>query len=148
MSLVLVHDKGLPKGRGPRRIDVWWRGRENGSLMVLMAHLLTLNWDWSEATIRLLRLIDDEAGREPATDALKELVELARVRAEVQVLVSEAPFPEILHRHSLDASVVLLGFNVPEEESASMFHAYFQEMISDLPTTLLVASSGEADLFV
>jgi amino acid transporter len=148
MSLVVVQDKGLPKGKGPRRIDVWWRGRENGSLMVLIAHLLTLNWDWSEATIRLLRLIDEEAGREPATAALQELVEQARVRAEVQVLVSDAPFPEILHRHSLDASVVLLGFNVPEEESALAFQSYFQDMISDLPTTLLVASSGEADLFV
>jgi amino acid transporter len=147
MSLVVVRDQGLPKKKGARRIDVWWRGRENGSLMVLLAHLLRLNWDWSEAHIRLLRLIDDEAGRDPSTKALQDLLTQARVKAEAQVLVSDAPFPEILHRHSSDASVVLLGFNVPEEDSAIAFQSYFENMLSELPTTLMVASSGEADLF-
>lgn len=147
MSLIVVEDKGLPKEKGTRRIDVWWRGRENGSLMLLLAHLLTLNWDWSEAEIRLLRLIDDEAGREPSTKALQELVEEARVRAEVQILVSDSPFSEILVRHSADASVVFMGFNVPEEESALAFQSYFEDMMSKLPTTILVSSTGEADLF-
>jgi amino acid transporter len=145
MSLILLMDSGLPKGP-KRRIDVWWRGRENGSLMVLMAHLLTLNWEWSGAKIRLLRLIQEETGRWPATQALRELVDAARVTAEVEVLVSEAPFPEVLHRHSADASVVLLGFNVPEESNALVFQNYFEEALSGLPTALLVCSSGEADL--
>ena len=82
MSLILLKDEGLPKSRVNRRIDVWWRGRENGSLMVLLAHLMTLNWEWSNAKIRMLRLIQDEAGREPATQALHELVNAARVDAE------------------------------------------------------------------
>jgi len=146
MSLILLWDKGLPKARANRRIDIWWRGRENGSLMVLMAHLLTMNWGWSEANIRLLRLIEDEAGREPAAQALRELVDAARINAEVEILVSEAPFPEVIHRHSRDASVVLLGFNVPEESNAQVFQDYFEEMLSSLPTTLMVCSSGEADL--
>jgi hypothetical protein len=147
MSLIVLQDKGLPKENGKRRIDVWWRGRENGSLMVLLAHLLTLNWDWAEAHIRLLRLIEEEAGRDPATRALQDLLTQARVKAEAQVLVSGASFPEVLHRHSSDASVVFLGFNVPEEESALAFQSYFENMLSNLPTTLMVASSGEADLF-
>ncbi len=147
MSLIILHDRGLPKEKGQRRIDIWWRGRENGSLMVLLAYLLTLNWDWTEAQIRLLRLIDEEAGREPSAKALQDLLAQARVKAEVQVLVSDAPFLEILHRHSSDASVVFLGFNVPEEESALTFQSYFENMLSKLPTTLMVASSGEADLF-
>lgn len=147
MSLIVVKDKELPKAKSQRRIDVWWRGQKNGSLMVLLAHLLTLNWAWAEAEIRLLRLIDDEAGRAPSTRALQNLLEQARVGAEVQVLVSTAPFPEILQRHSSDASVVFLGFNVPAEESALGFQSNFEGMMSQLPTTLLVASSGEADLF-
>jgi amino acid transporter len=146
MSLILLRDSGLPREGARRRIDIWWRGRENGSLMVLMAHLLTLNWEWSEAKIRLLRLIQDEAGRKPAALALRELVDAARVTAEVEVLVSEAPFLEVLHRHSGDASAVLLGFNVPQEGEAQVFQDYFEEMLSGLPTTLLVCSSGEADL--
>jgi len=147
MSLIVVRDKGVPGDGERRRIDVWWRGRENGSLMVLLAHLITLNWDWGEAEIRLLRLIEDEAGRAPSTDALQVLLTQARVRAEVQILVSDAPFPEVLQRHSRDASTVILGFNVPEEESALKFQSNFEAMTAGLPTTLLVASSGEADLF-
>jgi len=148
MSLILVNDKGLPQEADERRIDIWWRGRENGFLMVLIAHLMTLNWEWSKARIRLLRLISEEAGREPAAMALRTLVEAARVDAEVNILVSEAPFIEVLHRHSQDASVVLLGFNVPEEKEAEGFQEYFEGVLSRLPTTLLVCSSGEVDLLV
>jgi amino acid transporter len=147
MSLVVIRDKGCPREGGQKRIDVWWRGRENGSLMVLLAHLITLNWNWLEAKIRLLRLIDDEAGRGPSAQALQDLLSQARVKADVQILVSTAPFAEILHRHSADASVVLLGFNVPEEGSAQAFQSHYDEVTRHLPTTLLIASSGQADLF-
>lgn len=146
MSLILLKDGGLPRGRARRRVDIWWRGRENGSLMVLLAHLLTLNWEWSGARVRLLRLIQKEAGREPAAQALRALVDAARVNAEVEILVSEAPFPEVLQRHSADASAVLLGFRAPEEDNAQAFRDYFEGMLSGLPTTLLVCSAGEADL--
>ncbi len=147
ISLIVLKDSGLPEKRN-KRIDVWWRGRENGSLMILLAHLLTLNWEWADAEIRLIRLIQDEAGRQPAGDALRELVEAARVDATVNVLVSEAPFTEVLKRHSKNASVVFLGFNVPEENAASQFQQSFEEMLSELPTTLIVCSSGEVDLLV
>jgi amino acid transporter len=149
MSLILLHDKGLPKNSFDRRIDVWWRGQENGSLMILIAHLLTLNWGWSRAKIRLLRWIQDEAGRQPSKEALQALVNSARVDAQVDIIVSEDPPPKVLQRHSADASVVLLGFKVPEErdEEAYRFQMHFERMLSALPTALLVSSSGEADVF-
>ena len=145
-SIILINDNGLPASKTSRRIDIWWRGRENGSLMVIIAHLLSLNWEWSGVHIRILRLIGDEEGREPASNALRDLVNDARVDAEVMVLVSDSPFHKVLHRHSKDASVVLMGFNVPEEKDIESFRDRFEEMLPDLPTTLLVCSSGEADL--
>jgi len=148
MSMIILKDKGLPSGRMNRRIDIWWRGHENGSLMVLMAHLLTLNWEWSAAQIRLLRLIQNEAGRQPATQALSELIEAARIDAEVQIIVSEDKFCNIVHRHSNNASVVLLGFNLQEETDIEVFQNTFNDILSELPTTLLVCSSGEVDLLV
>ena len=147
MSVVLLHDRGVPITQTNPRVDIWWRGQQNGSLMVLLGHLLALNWQWSRAKIRLIRVIEDAAGREPTDQALRELVNSARVNAEVQVLVSEGPFCEILHRHSSDASLVLLGFNVPEENEAQDFYSNIQNILSELPTALLVHSSGEADLF-
>ena len=146
MSTILVKEDGLPRPYGRRRIDIWWGGQANGSLMVLLAHLLKLNWEWSTATIRLLRLLDDEAGRDPATEATKQLLEKARVIGEVSVLISDSSLSEVIQRHSKDASVVLLGFSVPEVETAGEFQERFEEMLVNLPTTLLVCSSGDADV--
>jgi len=146
MSLVLLKDNGLPERIMPRRIDIWWRGKENGSLMVLTAHLLLLNSEWSDARIRLLRVIQHDEGREPAEQALKEMIHDARIDADVQVIVSDAPFAEQLHSYSRDATVVFLGFNIPEEKDAELFQARYGEMLTGLPTTLLFSSSGDADL--
>jgi len=35
-----------------------------------------------------------------------------------------------------------------EEEAAAQFQQYFDKIMSELPTTLLVCSSGEVDLLV
>ena len=107
-----------------------------------------MNWEWSRAKVRLLRLIQDEAGRQPSREALEELLGNARLEAEVELIVSQDPFHKVLERHSSDASVVILGFKIPQarEEEAFRFQMYFERMISPLPTTLLVNSSGEVDL--
>ncbi len=146
MSLILLKGNGEFENEKPRRIDIWWRGKENGSLMVIVSHLLTLNYEWREAKIRLLRMIHNEEGREPATLALKEMIDAARIDADAQVIVSDAPFKDVLHRHSSDASVVFLGFILPEEDDASQFQSRYEEMLTELPTTLLFCSSGETDL--
>jgi amino acid transporter len=146
MSLAVILDRGVPKPRERVRIDIWWRGMDNGSLMLMLAHLLTRNWEWARARIRILRVVRNEEGREPATTALKDLVEAARIEAAVDVVVSDAPFKEILHAHSGDAGVVLMGFRVPEEPDVSAFDAHYMDIVSGLPTTLLISSTGEADL--
>jgi amino acid transporter len=146
MSLILLRDNGLPEKNRAKRIDIWWRGKDNGSLMVLASHLLTLNFHWSRTKIRLLRMIHNEEGREPATKALQEMIDKARINADPQIIVSDASFNDVLHRHSADASVLFLGFIIPEEEEAEEFQARYEEMLSGLPTTLLFCSSGEADL--
>jgi amino acid transporter len=146
MSLVSVIDHGLPTQGGSRRIDIWWRGLQNGSLMLLIAHLLRLNWQWARARIRILRVVRNEQGREPATLGLTELVDAARIEARVEVVVSQDSFKEVLQTHSSDAAVVLLGFVLPEISDAATFGATYSEMTSGLPTTLLVSSTGDADL--
>lgn len=145
-SLILVREGGLHNVQGQRKIDVWWRGKENGSLMMLITHLMTLNPEWSDASVRLLRRVHDEAGRSPATEALESLMDAARVAGEAVVIVSEDDFAEVLHRQSKDASLVLLGFNVPEISACLEFQHRFDSLLEGMPTTILVHSSGEADV--
>jgi hypothetical protein len=146
MSLVLIRDAGLPPAEGPRRIDVWWRGRDNGDLMLLLAHLLTRNWEWTRARIRVLRLIEREAGRVSAREALEALVAGARVRAEAEVLVSDRPFSEILRATSADATCVILGFDLPPEGGEAAWHTAYGRLPEGLPTTLHVRARGERHL--
>ena len=149
MSVVCVHEKNMPKMDNPgRRIDIWWLGRENGSLMLILAHLLSQNWEWADAHIRILRKVDNEAGRAPAFEALRTLTHAGRIDAEVVIIVSEDTFEGIVTRHSEDADVIFLGFQPPEDENAESYYERSDRLLKALPTTILVSSSGDADLLV
>ncbi len=147
-SVVIVVDKGLPpEDHRFRRIDIWWRGQQNGSLMATLAHLLAQNWQWRDSQIRILRVIGDEAGRESSRLAIGELVEATRIRAEPQVIVSTEPFSEVLRHHSSRADVIFLGLQPPSDEPAEQTYHRLSDLLSEMPTTILVHSSGEADVF-
>ncbi len=147
-SVVLVVDKGLPAPeRSERRIDIWWRGQNNGSLMVTLVHLLTQNLPWRPCTVRILRHVRDEKGRPSSEEALEKLIQAARIQAFAQVVVSDSPFIEVFRRHSQYADAIFMGIHLPEEEEIPATYQSITTMLEGMPTTLLVHSSGEADLF-
>jgi hypothetical protein len=146
MSVVVVSEGRILFPRGRKRVDIWWRGMKNGGLMVILAHLLTRNWEWARTDIRLLRLIENEAGRESTREDLLQLLGEARMEAQVEVVVSGNPFTQVLAEHSSDADCVFLGFEVPPVgHERSWFHQY-ENMLLDKPTTILVSSVGDEDL--
>jgi len=49
-------------------------------VMTMLAHLLIQNWELRDGYIRVLRVILDAAGRDSSRQAVRELVEAARVR--------------------------------------------------------------------
>lgn len=147
-SVVVVADKGLPtEHRRRHRIDIWWRGQQNGSLMATLAYLLAQNWEWRNSYIRILRVIGDAAGRDSSRQAIRKLVEAARIRAVTRLIVSTEPFSDVFRSHSAKADVIFLGFQPSKEESAGHLYGRLSDLLSDMPTTILVHSSGEADLF-
>jgi len=148
MSIAIVSGDELPQAPGRRRVDVWWRGRKNGPLMLLLAHLLTRNWEWAHAHIRLLRVVSEEEGRQPALAALKQLVVDARVDAEPEVICRPQPFPEILREYSRDSDCVFLGFEIPTDEQAAEWQANYERFFAGMPTTILINSRGMPDLLV
>jgi amino acid transporter len=148
-SVVVVAEKGLPsEERTRRRIDIWWRGQQNGSLMATLAHLIIQNWEWRDSYIRVLRVIGDAAGRDSSRQAVRKLVEAARIRAEPRVIVSAEPFGDVLRSHSAKADVIFLGMQPSEDETSAQLYGRISELLADMPTTILVHSSGEADVFV
>jgi amino acid transporter len=148
-SVVIVAEKGLPSERRQRqRIDIWWRGRQNGSLMATLAHLLSQNWEWRNSHIRIIRVIGDAAGRDSSRQAVRKLVEATRIRAVPRVIVSTEPFADIFRSHSAKADVIFLGIQPSEDETSAELYSRISDLLTDMPTTILVHSSGEADVFV
>jgi amino acid transporter len=148
-SVVIVAEKGLPsEDRRRQRIDIWWRGRQNGSLMATLAHLLSQNWEWRNSHIRIIRVIGDAAGRDSSRQAVRKLVEATRIRAVPRVIVSTEPFADVFRSHSAKADVIFLGIQPSENETSAELYSRISDLLSDMPTTILVHSSGEADVFV
>ena len=144
-SVVVVVEKGLPsRRRRRRRIDIWWRGQRNGSLMATLAHLLAQNWEWRDGRIRV---IEDAAGRKSSREAVKSLIDAARIRAEPQVIVSSDPFCDVLQSHSAKSDAVFLGIQPSDDEPPVALYRRLDKLVEHMPTTILVCSSGEADVF-
>lgn len=147
MSQVLVVDHGLPKEGAAPRVDIWWRGQRNGSLMLILAYLLTLNWEWGNAHLRILRLLGPDDDKEATRREILDLANAARIEVGMHLVEPADSFREVLLEHSADASLVLLGFQPPAtDENALAFHQNYSRLTEGLPTTLLTCSSGDADL--
>ncbi len=149
MGLVLINANELPTPaeKAKKRIDLWWRGQKNGDIMIILAWLLVQNDGWENTTIRVLRIVDNDAGKSPAAKALSELISSARVQANVEVIVSTDAFSQILKKVSSDADCVFMGFNPPKTEGAYAWKMLYSSFINNMPPTILVNSAGSEDMF-
>jgi len=116
--------------------------------MAMFAHLLIQNWEWRDSYIRVLRVIGDAAGRDSSRQAVRKLVEAARIRAEPRVIVSTEPFSDVFRSHSAKADVIFLGIQTSDDETSAQLYSRTSDLLADMPTTIFVHSSGEADVFV
>ena len=126
-------------------IDVWWRGRQNGGLMLLLAHLLTKTTQWRTRPIRLMRIIENEAGASEVEAHLRELADEARIIAAPRAIVSSNAMQDIADT-SRNAALVLMGFEAPEEGDERAFYDRMELWAGDLPRVVFVDSIGEMSL--
>jgi amino acid transporter len=131
----------------PGEIHIWWHGRRNGPLMLLLAHLLAQNDEFRRRRVRLIHVIPDEAGREQARKHLVELTERARIEIEPMIIVTEN-LREALLNVSRKAAVVLLGFDPPPEGEHIQFFQDVEVLTEGLPDVILVNSAQSVDLEV
>jgi len=129
----------------PGTVDVWWRGKSNGPLMLLLAHLLVANNEWRNRPIRLMRVAPADAARSEMTRHLTELIETSRIRATAEVIVADDPAAAIQNA-SRDAAVVFLGFEAPAEGDELAFFESMQRMAGDLERVIFVDSAGGMEL--
>lgn len=126
-------------------IDIWWRGEKNGSLMLLLAHMLINNDQWRGREIRLLRIITAEAGREEVHNHLSSLIEQSRIPAVPKVVVS-SNIAETIQMESRSAAIVFIGFEAPEENEEENFFLRMEALVGDLQRVVFVDSHGNMSL--
>jgi amino acid transporter len=126
-------------------IDVWWHSRENGPLMVLLAHMLLQNREFQGRRMRILNVVAEKSASPGVTKHLTRLLQRARIDADVEVIVSDDIVGEIRKR-SRKAAVVFMGFDPPQAGSGKVFSDNYFRVMEHLDTVVLVHSVGEVDL--
>ncbi|MEW6358349.1 MAG: amino acid permease [Planctomycetota bacterium] len=129
-----------------RTIDIWWRGQENGPMMLLFAYLLRLDDEYSDCAIRVMRIVGTEAGVEEAARHMREVVEAARIEAEVRVFVQSGGIADMIHSTSKNSTIVLLGLEVPGKGCEREILQRMDNLLKGLPTTALVRAAQQIDL--
>ena len=126
-------------------IDIWWRGLQNGSLMLILAYLLQHNPVWKDLKIRIIRTIREESEQKIAKTELSNMVRASRIEAEVRIVISDN-YKKTLHECSSNSAAVFLGAYVPDESNISGFFSYLESVSKNMPPIFFIYSSGDADL--
>ncbi|MCB0420395.1 MAG: amino acid permease [Bdellovibrionales bacterium] len=149
LNLVIMSPKDLALNKKGRLIDLWWREETNGSLMALFAYLMTLDSSWSQSKIRIMKIVSSERDRSAAEKRLNSLKLQIRLDAEIKIIESSEDANEVIARTSgTTADLVFLGVGATSGEEAKDSIRHAKPLLKKLPTTFLVWSNGEADIFV
>lgn len=122
-------------------VDVWWRGRTNGELMVLLAHLMLSHPTWRDHKLRLLRVVQSESAIDEVNSHLEGLLREARIVGKTKVVVSEDA-AHAIQTTSRDAAFVYLGLATPEDGDDAEFLYRLEALVGQLPRVALVRSAG------
>ncbi|MBN1346434.1 MAG: hypothetical protein JXQ73_27345 [Phycisphaerae bacterium] len=122
-------------------IDVWWYAKDNGSLMLTLAHLLRSNRRWHGHRIRVSRIITDEAGEGAAEEGTRELLAGFRIETDVRVIVSEEPPLEVIARASERSEVCFAGIAVERIAEQDNPLAAYADLVARLRGNVLLTKS-------
>ncbi|MDC7240007.1 MAG: amino acid permease [Spirochaetales bacterium] len=133
-------------------LDIWWRGEQNGNLMVLLAYIMNLSSEERDRyDLRIIRKLGSEENKATAESELQRLLKNARLSGEILILDEpETDFHDTLERVSASSSLIMMGLPgnyVKENESRSLFKLnefFFDKEISgysSLPAILFIRSS-------
>ncbi|MGA7281225.1 MAG: Na-K-Cl cotransporter [Acidimicrobiia bacterium] len=132
--------------RRRRRIDVWWGGLQaNGDMLTLLAHLLSLNPEWRDATITIKSIATSEMMLERNQHLLEQMIHFARISAKPEVMLHSADMGvmEMICQQSASADVVFLGLRPVRQGEEKDYAERLREFADNLPSVLFVRSAGE-----
>jgi amino acid transporter len=146
MNVVMYKGARVDENISRKRIDLWWHGQQNGSLMALFAYLTSNHPGWRGAKIRMLRVVRSTDEHRQAEKELATLIASARMTMDVEIVLSEKPVFDVIGDRSASADLVVLGLAEKDLWDFKSFLANWDELLARLPPTIFVRSTGEVDL--
>jgi len=146
MNVVIYKGARIDESAHRKRIDLWWHGQQNGSLMALFAYLASGHVAWRNAKIRMLRIVKTGTEHMAAEADLQELITAARMTMDIEIVLSEKPVFDVIAERSGSADLVILGLAENDLWNFQGFLDGRDALLARLPPTILVRSTGEVDL--
>lgn len=144
MSAVICSPRPL-ETRRRRHIVVWWGGlQNNGDMLALLAHLISLNPEWRNAQIFFKSIATSDMMVERNRRLLDLVIRSARIDAEIEILrtAEDTSISEMIFRQSQDADVVLMGLRTGTLGEEQAYARRIEELADGLPSVLFVRSAG------
>ncbi len=149
LNLVVLKTSEIDFSKKRKTIDLWWRNESNGSLMALFSYLMTLSQPWQGSRIRLLQAIPHDESVEGARSKMAEITRQARLDADIKIIpYKEEAYHVLKTASSMDADFVFIGMGGTDGHEARESIQSMLPILDGLPTTALVWSNGEANIFV
>lgn len=126
-------------------VDIWWHGPKHGVLALLMAHLLVQSHEWRRRRIRILCTLPLKGDSENMDLELREILESARIEADVQVFITDDPHWEIA-KQTGESAVLFSDFTPPEKDGESEFMDSMARLTQIPIDMILVYNTGGVSL--
>jgi amino acid transporter len=129
-----------------KRIDLWWGGlQNNGDLMLLFSHLLTLNKRWRKAEIVIHSIIKNLKRKEEIESSLNSLITNLRLEARTKIIVKESgeTIDDIITGNSRNSDMVILGLMVPREDKEEEYARRMISLSKGLKSVIFVRNASK-----
>ncbi|MBN1295334.1 amino acid permease [bacterium] len=126
-------------------IDLWWGGQQrNGDIMLLLAHLLTLNSEWQNCHVTIKSIARTSEEQQFVTEQFDRMIPELRIDCRRSVLLVEetTSVQEIILKESKQTEVVFLGLAVPEPGHEEEYAERMESLIQGLGTVVFVKNSS------
>ena len=142
-NMIIVRSKSHYQSIEPPcgAINVWWEESKNGSMMLMLAHLLKENREWRDCPLRLLRTVPCKANVEDIMKKTKEMLAKGRIKAEIVILPCDNNLEAI--QEAMEPSAVLFaGFHINTSKEGVDTYT-LDKQIMTLPGDIILVRSTE-----
>jgi len=127
-------------------ITIWWRGKEsNVDLMLLLAYLIELNIDYQQYKVEIISIVKDVAQVKELKHFIKKQLDLARITAKVDILVSLENINTLIKDRSKGSKIVMLGLPTLELGEENKKARWIEDISIEMATVLFVYNAGMAN---